>query len=241
MTSKNSIFIRVPAVVILAITLNGNALALDKPPHLLPISPNFDTLAPYGKQYANLCEKLLFPAPAWLVRYFQVIGDPPYDTGVTVYEKPNGTYRLMLKQSKPAIGDIVMNASFGRLDLQSSIASMKIKTSDREIPNDVAVELHKLWLAFVMRARSPGNIDKRYYIHPAKVILWAKNNRHTVLSGKYPPDAAEHEIFTSLETIVDDLVKTSDVNREERQQLLARIAKNAHRLRTRLEKRVRGG
>lgn len=237
MTSKNSILIKVPAILILATLLKGNLLALDNQPHLLPASANFDTLPPYGKQYADLCERLLFPTPTWLIRYFQVIGDPPYDTALTVYQQPNGTHRLMLKQAKPAIGDIVMNAFYGRLNLQSSIASIKIQTSDREIPDNVAAELHKLWLTFVKRTRSGSKVDQRYYIHPVKVILWAKDSLRAVLSGKYPPDASEHEIFTSLEAIVDDLVKSCEANGVQRQRLLARTAKNASRLRKSLEEK----
>src|SRR2546423_9157652 len=166
MISKHSLFAKALAILIATMLLKGDLFAFDTQPHLLPVSANFDTLPPYGKQYADLSEKLLFPASNWLFRYYQVIGDPPYDTGLTVYQKPNGAYRLMVKQARPAIGDIVMNAFYGRLDLQSSIASLKVETSDRGISDNVAVELHKLWLTLVQRTRPASTVDKRYYIHP---------------------------------------------------------------------------
>ena len=102
--------------------------------HLLPVGNDFDTLAPYGKTYADACERLLFPAPDWVVRYYQVIGNPRYDTGLTIYQRADNSYWLTVKQATPEIGDIVMNAYYGKIDLKSSLASVRIQAANIKIP-----------------------------------------------------------------------------------------------------------
>jgi hypothetical protein len=225
------------ALVVLAIARAPTVHASEREPHLLPIQPNFDTLPPYGKQYAESCERILFPASSWMIRYFQVIGDPPYDTGLTIYRRPGGNYFLMVRQARPAIGDIVMNAFYGRLNLQSSLASLKIETSDREIPEDVAIEIHKLWLTLLRQTRRGSKPDKAYYIHPTKVILWAKDDKKATRSGKYPSDAAKHEVFTSVESIIDLLVKSCDAGPQDRSQLLTSAGKKARALQAQWQSR----
>jgi hypothetical protein len=141
----------------------------------------------------------------------------------------------MVRQAKPEIGDIVVNAFYGRVDLQSSLASVKTQTSNHEIPSDVALEMHKLWLTLLRRTRSRDKVDETHYIHPTTVILSAKDRQVTALSGKYPPDAAKQGMFTSVEAIVDDLVKSCDAPDKDRIKLLRRAAKRAHHLRETLE------
>jgi hypothetical protein len=236
MITDASLLRNVLAIVMLTIITFDCLHAAQSEPHLLPIQPNFDTLPPYGRTYAQTCEKLLFPASSWTIRYFQVIGDPPYDTGLMIYRKPVGSYWLMIKQARPSIGDIVMNAFYKRVELQSSLASIKIETSNREVPDDVAVEMHKLWLTLLQQTRPREKVDKTYYIHPTKVIFWARDHAIT-LSGKYPPDAAESRIFTSVEAIVDDLVKSCDMSDTDRIPLLRVAGKRARHLREALSSR----
>jgi len=237
MISEKAILAKVLAVLMLAIMPSGHVLASESEQHLLPTSPNFDTVAPYGKTYAKICENLLFPAPSWIIRYFQIIGDPPYDTGLTIYQKTDGSYRLMVKQARPEIKDIVVNAFYGRVNLESSLASVKIEASDRQIPSDVALEMRKLWLALLRQTRPKNKVDNTYYIHPPTVILFAKSRHGIIPSGKYPPDAAKHGMFTSVEAIVDDLVKSCDAPDKERVQVFRGVAERARHLRESLESR----
>lgn len=228
---------KVVAVLILATISCADLLASQGEQHLLPTQPNFDTVAPYGRRYAKINEKLLFPATSWIIRYFQIIGDPPYDTGLTIYQKTDGTYWLMVRQARPEIADIVVNAFYGRVDLRSSLASIKIEGSDRQIPSDVAREIQKLWLALLRKTRANYKVDDTYYIHPPIVILWAKDGRSITLSGKYPPDAAKHKMFTSVETIIDQLVKSCDAPDKERIELLRNGVERARHLRESLDSR----
>ena len=234
MRDSNVTFVRLLILGTLAAILTRDALASEGRQHLLPVGANFDTQPPYGRLYANTHERLLFPASTWLIRYFQVIGDPAYDTGITVYERPKGIFRLMVKQARPAIGDIVMNAFYGRTDLQSSLALVKIKTSDREIPGEVAHELQRLWLSLTQNTRDRNKVDKKYYIHPVKVILWAKDGHGTALSGQYPPDAADYRVFNTIESIIDLLVKSCDAPTGNRARLLSDAAQSARTLRAEL-------
>ena len=236
MISENAILPKVLAVLILATVPCRQVLASESGQHLLPAGPNLDTLPPYGKRYAEICERLLFPASSWIIRYFQIIGDPPYDTGLTIYRKADGSHWLMVRQARPEIGDIVVNAFYGRVDLQSSLASVKIEASNRQIPPDVALETHKLWLALLRKTRAKNKVDDTYYIHPPTVILWAKDRAGITLSGKYPPDAAKHGMFTAVEAIVDDLVKSCDAPDKDRIQVLRRVAERARHLRETLSR-----
>lgn len=199
--------------------------------HLLPVGSNFDTLAPYGKTYAEICERLLFPAPHWVVRYYQVIGNPRYDTGLTIYQRANNTYWLMVKQATPEIGDIVMNAYYGRIDLRSSLTSVRIQTSNIKIPSDVASEIRDLWLALLKQTRVRSRADEYIYIHPAFVILSAKDDQERPISGKYPADAADHRLFKSVEAIVDKLVQSCDARDGKRASLLSAAGREARALR----------
>src|SRR5688572_25948774 len=108
-------------VLLLCIGSLESAAAAKPDSHLLPAGPHFDTLPPYGKRFAQTCENLLFPARSWIIRYFQIIGDPPYDTGLTIYRQPHGHYRLMVRQAKPEIKGIVIDAYAGRADLKRAL------------------------------------------------------------------------------------------------------------------------
>jgi hypothetical protein len=222
------------AVLMLVAIPFGQMLASTGDGHLLPSQANFDTLAPYGKRYAEILEKLLFPASSWTVRYFEARG---YSTGLTIYQKPNGSHWLMLRQATPDIGSIVVNAFYKRVDLQSSLASVKIEPSNREVPAEVALEMRRLWLALLRETRPRDKVDDTVYIHPPTVILSAKDGNGITLTGKYPPDAAKHRKFTALEAIVDDLVKSCDAPDKDRIQLLRRAAKRARNLRENLDSR----
>jgi hypothetical protein len=215
--------------VTLAILLSGDLLASENKQHLLPIGPNFDTSAPYGARYANICERLLFPTSSWIIRYFEIIGDPPYDTGLTIYRKKDGTYWLTVRQARPEIKDIVVNAFYGRADLRSSLASIKIEERNRQIPEDVARTIHRAWLGLLQGTSKKNTADDRYYIHPATVILFAKDQYGVPAGGKYPGDASRHRVFTSVEDIVDDLVKSCDATNRDSEKLLRRAAERARR------------
>ena len=200
--------------------------------HLLPVAPNFDTLAPYGEQYAKICEKLLFPASPSLIRYFQVNGDPPYNTAIAIYRTADGSYRLMFKQAEPTIGDIVINAYDRRVDLLSALSSIKIKTFDYRIPSDVASDLQRAWLALLRTTRERDKADDKSYIHSPIVILSAADRDGVTRSGKYPPDAAKHKIFVATEAIVDDLAKSCEAASKNRLRLLRSAARRARNVRT---------
>lgn len=235
MISEKIILSKTFAVLMLTTVPCALLLASESEQHLLPTSPNFDTVAPYAKRFAKICERLLFPASSWIIRYFQIIGDPPYDTGLTIYQKTDRSYWLMVRQARPEINDIVVNAFYGRVDLQSSLASVKIEASNRQIPSDVAVEMHKLWLALLRKTRARDKVDETHYIHPPTVILSAKDRNGDRLNGKYPADAAKHRTFTSLEAIVDSLVKSCDARDDDRLRLLRSAAKDARGLRADIE------
>jgi len=234
MINKRTVISEILWITLLA---SSQLSAANAKEHLLPVGSNFDTLAPYGKTYAETCERLLFPAPHWVVRYYQVIGSPRYDTGLTIYQRADNSYWLMVKQATPEIGDIVMNAYYGRIDLTSSLASVRIQTSNIMIPSDVGSEIRDLWLALLKQTRVRSRADEYIYIHPAFVILSAKDNQKRPISGKYPPDAAEHRLFKSIEAIVDSLVKSCDAGSADRSRLLRSAIKDARRLRGTIDSR----
>jgi|SRR6267143_2398416 len=229
--------LRALAVLMLVTGPFGHLHASKGDGHLLPSQPNFDTVAPYGNKYAEILEKLVFPASSWTVRYFETIGNPPYDTGLTIYQKPNGSHWLMIRQARPEIGSIVVNAYYKRVDLQSSLAAVKIESSDRQVPPEIALEMRRLWLAFLQDVRPRDKRDDTVYIHPPTVILSAKDSKGVTLSGKYPLDAGKHRKFTAFEAIVDNLVKSCDAPDKDRIQLLRRAAKRARNLRESLDSR----
>jgi hypothetical protein len=130
-----------------------------------------------------------------------------------------------------------MNAFYGRVNLKSSLASIKIEPSNREVPPEVALEMHMLWLAFLRDTRPRDKEDNHIYIHPPTVILSAKDRNGITLTGKYPPDAAKYKEFTALEAIVDDLVKSCDAPDKDRIRLFRRVANRARQLRESLHSR----
>jgi hypothetical protein len=227
---SNTVMRRIFLSVTLATLLSGDLLALENKQHLLPIGPNFDTPAPYGARYAHICEKLLFPRRSWMIRYFEIIGDPPYDTGLTIYKKTDGNYWLMVRQARPEIKDIVVNAFYGRADLRSSLASIKIEERNRQIPEDIARVLQKAWLGLLQKTSKKSTVDDRYYIHPATVILFAKDQNGVQAGGKYPGDASRHRVFTLVEDIVDNLVKSCDATHKDSEKIFRRVAERARYL-----------
>lgn len=219
-------------VMLLVISVTGVADTSDG--HLLPAGPNFDTShAAEDRAYVELLDKMLFPAQGWIARYFRAVGEPSpgYDTGIALYRKPNGSYWLMIKQASPALGSIVMNAYRGRINLKSSLAAVKIKTSNKEVPAEFAAEMSGLWVALLRDSRPDEKPSDEMYFSSPTVIFSAKNSSGNVLNGKYPPDAAKHENFVATEAFVDTLFKSCDMPDNDRIQSLRRVARRMSNLR----------
>lgn len=192
--------------------------------HLLPVGPTFDIGAPIGNSYARVLERMLFAQPNWSVRYYSATESGT--TGLSIARGPNGRYRLSIKQARPELESVVASAFYRKLNLAQALTKVKIESAEAEIPEAVAVAIHRLWLSLLRDVSMDEKLNSPYLLS-AEIILYARTPEGKTLGGRMPPGGSKYRNLAMVGDIVDDLFKISVGPAKNRKDLFARIEKKA--------------
>jgi hypothetical protein len=207
----------------------GEVAARDS--HLLPIEPFFDTQGEHAKQYAELCEEILFPTTGWSIRYYEVIANPSATTGISVYLQGGRDYYIDVRQSTPELKSVIQNTDYETRNFQSILGRIKMEEAKKRIPASTASEITRLWLWFLSEVGPIAKEGDTIFIDAPLIILYAKKEDGTVLAGKFPQDHQGVAKFVSFRAIVAKLIMACDATEVDRQQLFAEVERTSRKLR----------
>lgn len=199
--------------------------------HLLPVESFFDTQGEHAKQYAELCEQILFPASGWRIRYYEVIANPSATMGVCIYRQGGRDYYIDVRQSTPELKSVIQKADYETRNLQSIYRRIKVEKAKKRIPASTASEITKLWLWSLSEVGPMLHEGDGIFMDAPLVILYAKKDDGAVVAGKFPPDHQGVAKFVSFRAIVAKLIIACDATEADRQRLFAEIERTSRKLR----------
>lgn len=199
--------------------------------HLLPVESFFDTQGEHARQYAELCEKILFPAPGWRFRFYEVIANPSATTGISIYRQGGRDYYIDVRQSTPELKSVIQNADYETRNFQSIYRRIKVEKAKKRIPASTASEITRLWLWSLSEVGLMAQQGDTIFMDAPLIILYAKKEDGTVLAGKFPPDHQGIAKFVSLRAIIAKLIMACDATEANRQRLFAEVERTSRKLR----------
>lgn len=215
-------FVLAVFVAILMTVSRSVAIEAAENAHLLPVAATFDVGPPIGETYSRVCEQMLFGQPNWRLRYYSA--SESVTTGMAI-TSDGRRYGVSVKQARPELYSVVANAFYRKLNLESSLATVKITEAKAEIPQSVALAINRLWLS-LLRGTGTDEAPKPYILS-AKIILYGKTTDGTVLSGMMPPAFLKDKRLGSVEDIVDELMKLCVEPEKKRKRSFVRIEQKA--------------
>lgn len=199
-------------------------VAIGADAHLLPVGPTFDIPAPIGESYSRVAEKMLFAEPSWLVRYYS--STESATTGLSIARTSGGHYRLSIKKARPQLGSVVANAFYQKLDFSQALATVKVESAETEMPETVAVAVHRLWLSLLRDVYKDEKLDPPYLLS-AEMILYGRTPDGKTLAGKIPPAGFKYHNLAKVDDIVENLFKAAFGPATNRKNLFVSIGKKA--------------
>ena len=200
--------------------------------HLLPVDPFFNTQGEHARQYADLCEKLLFPASGWRIRYYEVIANPSATMGISIYRQGASDYYIEVRQSTPELKSVIQSADYEALSFQSIQGKVKVEEAKRKIPVSTASEMTRLWLWFLSEVRPMAKEGDAIFMDAPLIILYAKKEDGTVSAGKFPQDHQALSKFVSFRAIVAKLIMACDATEADRQRIFIEVERTSRKLRS---------
>jgi hypothetical protein len=174
--------------------------------HLLPVGATFDVGEPIGKSYARVLETMVFSEPSWLVRYYSATESAT--AGLSVVKNSRGHYRLSIKKTRPELGSVVANAFYRKQNLEKALKAVKIESANAEIPEAVALAIHRVWLSLLRDVYIDEKLSPPYLLS-AEIQLYARTPEGKTLGGKMPPAGFRYRNLAMVDEIVDDLFKVA--------------------------------
>jgi hypothetical protein len=199
--------------------------------HLLPVAPFFDTQGEYARQYAEICEKILFPASEWRIRYYEVIANPSATMGISIYRRGAGNYYIDVWQSTPELKSVIENADYETRNLHSIYSRIEVQKAKKKVPTTTASEMTKLWFWSLSEVGPMVQEGNTIFMDAPLIILYAKKEDGTVLAGKFPPDHQGIAKFVSFRAIIAKVIVACDAAAADRPRLFAEVERRSRKLR----------
>jgi hypothetical protein len=221
------------AIITVAFCLNGHLekVFAARDSHLLPVAPFFDTQGEYARQYAEICEKMLFPAPEWRIRYYEVIANPSATMGVSIYGQGGHDHYIDVRQSTPELKSVIEKPDYETRNLHSIYSRVKVEKAKKKVPATTASEIAQLWFWSLSEVGPMVQEGNTIFMDAPLIILYAKKEDGAVLAGKFPPDHQGIAKFVSFRAIVAKVIRACDATAADRQRLFTEVEQSSRKLR----------